>query len=97
MMSSYEWTRGFHRYGERTIWLSVSYETPEGLARTVAHEAVHYWQDRTRRSLGDEMEQRDREPEAQQRSLLLVPKGSIRTPRGRARDAWFEPARRRYR
>ena len=83
--------------GARAIWLNVDYRSPEGLVQTVAHEAVHYWQDRTRRRLGDDLEHRDREREAQLRARLLVPKGSVRIPRGRARDAWYEPARRRYR
>lgn len=94
---SYEYVRGFILPGRRTVWLGVTYRSPNDLARTVAHEVVHQWQDIRRGSTIDDLERREREGEAQRRAELLVPSGRFKTPRGKKRDAWFEPARRRYR
>ena len=94
---SYEYVRGFILPGRRTVWLSVGYRSPNDLAQTVAHEVVHQWQDIRRGPTIDELEHTEREGEAQRRAEALVPKGRFRTPRGKKRDAWFEPARRRYR
>jgi hypothetical protein len=91
---SYWWVRGFHYPGERVIWLHVGYASAQDLATTVAHEVVHYWQDRRRGRYLDEVEHAEREREARRRAHLLVPKGTFPTPRGRKRDAWFTPARR---
>jgi len=93
---SYLWVLGFHTFGESVIWLSVDYATPEGLARTVAHEMTHYWQSEARRPCVDELEGSERESEAQRRAKAIVPDRSVRTPRGRKRDLWFGPERRRY-
>lgn len=91
---SYEWMRGFHWPGQSDIWINVVYATPEELARTVAHEVIHYWQDRSRWRCLDDLEHREREGEAERRAQTIVPTGTIRMPRGKKRDAWFEPARR---
>jgi hypothetical protein len=86
--------RGFVFYGWPEVWLSVEYSTPNGLARTVAHEVTHRWQDVRRGPAFDDMEFHDREHEAQRRAKRLIPNGTYRTPRGRRRDAWFPGDRR---
>jgi hypothetical protein len=93
---SWEGTLGFVRFGESVVWLCVDYVSPQGLASTVAHEAVHYWQGHRRGRCLDGVEHAEREGEARRRADLMVPKGTYRTPRGKKRDRWFEPARRRY-
>jgi hypothetical protein len=93
---SYEHVRGMVFGGQRTIWLTVRYRSPQQLARTAAHEVVHRWQFVRRGSAIDDLEHEEREREAQRRAEVLVPKGMFPTPRGRKRDAWFEPSRRRY-
>jgi hypothetical protein len=93
----YELLNGFVRHGGRVVWLYVGYRSPQRLAVTTAHEAVHYWQNYRRGPCLDDVEHSEREGEAQRRADLLVPKGTYRTPRGKKRDPWFEPARRRYR
>jgi len=94
---SYERLNGFVEHGSLVVWLNVDYQTPQGLAVTTAHEAVHYWQNYRRGTCLDDVEHAEREGEAQRRADLLVPKGTYSTPRGKKRDTWFEPARRRYR
>jgi hypothetical protein len=94
---SYLFVLGFIQPGSRAIWLNVGYASPHDLARTVAHEVVHQWQDIRRGPDLDALEFDEREGEAQRRAEVLVPKGRFRTPRGKKRDAWFEPARRRTR
>jgi len=89
--------QGFIVNGHRAVWLNVGYRDPLELARTVAHEVVHQWQYVRRGPCLDELECSEREGEARRREKVLVPKGRFRTPRGKKRDAWFEPARRRYR
>jgi len=88
---------GFYRQGRPVIWLSVAYDTPQGLAVTAAHEVVHHWQDYRRGRSLDAVEHQEREGEARRRSRLLVPDGAYRTPRGKKLDAWFDPSRRRRR
>ena len=87
---------GFHYSGEPVIWLNVRFRTPQGLARTVAHEAVHYWQVVRRGWAQSEVERDAQETEAQRLSAHFVPKGTSRRPRGPAGDLWREPASRRH-
>ena len=81
---------------QRAIWLNIVYSSPQSLATTTAHEVVHHWQLLRRGRWLDDLEFEEREAEAQRRADVLVPRGTYRTPRGRKRDAWFEPERRRY-
>lgn len=85
---------GIYEDRSGVIWLNVGYEAPYWLANSVAHEAVHHWQDVLRGpSIGAEDYQR-REMQAIDLSEELVPPGSIPKPRGKEVDAWYEPARR---
>lgn len=95
--SALDRTKGEINHGEGLIWLNTGYSSPQDLARTVAHELVHRWQDFTRGRCQDADEHGTRESEAQGLARRLVPRGAYPTPRGRALNLWFDPSSPMYR